>query len=269
MGDPSQIGQIIMNLVLNAAESLGGSPGMLRITTSLYTLQKDSLPDALPAGSLAAGPHVCLEVSDTGSGMSPEVLARIFDPFFSTQFAGRGLGLAAVLGIVRTHHGGLTVSSTPGAGSTFRVYLPAAPVAATREIVPPMQPEESFLAGNGRILIADDDDAVRDLTSTLLVKLGYVPVSAHDGLEAVRLFSENPGGYSTVMLDITMPNLDGLSAMNQIRLLRPRVPVILFSGHSMQDTRRQVGASLFTDFLEKPFTIDRLRESLRRAIGTN
>ncbi|MFI5335689.1 MAG: transporter substrate-binding domain-containing protein [Opitutales bacterium] len=273
-GDPPQMRQLVMNLVLNAAEAIEGHSGTIRISTAVTPIGAAGLPHALPAGHLPVGDYVRLEIADTGSGMTPAVMARMFDPFFTTKFTGRGLGLAAVLGIVRAQHGALTVSSTPGQGSVFSIYIPVAravvPSGPGHHPVGTVPPgagtarAESAASAIGRsILVADDDEAVRTLLVQMLKRLGHHPVAVEDGLEAVQIFTADPDRFHLIVCDITMPRLDGLAALEQIHAARPGVPAILLSGHSVEDTRHRLGAIPGMDFLQKPFTYEALRECLR------
>ena len=259
--DTSQIRQIIMNLVLNAAEAIGAKPGHIRVTTSAVTLRDGELPDALPAGTRLSGSFVRLEISDDGVGMPPDVLRRIFDPFFTTKFAGRGLGLAAVLGIVRSHDGALTVSSRSGLGSTFRVYLPVAPAAAVTPAAPPSAPVQIPAAAaivgaaGDTVLVADDEDSVRALTAAILRRQGHTVVAVESGDEALRRFTAEPDRFQLLLLDITMPGIDGLTALRRMRELRPAVPCVILSGHAEQDAAGPFGGTGATTFLQKPFEI--------------
>ncbi len=260
--DPSQIQQIIMNLVLNAAEAIGARPGAIRVATSAVTLRDGDLPEILPAGTHLAGSFVQLEISDNGGGMTPDVRRRIFDPFFTTKFAGRGLGLAAVLGIVRSHGGALTVQSEAGRGSVFRVYLPVAAGAPAESVsLPPIAPRAT---GSGTVLVADDEDSVRRLTSEILRRLGYTIVAVETGDDALRRFTAEPDRFQLVLLDITMPGIDGLNALRRMRELRPAVPCVILSGHSEQDATGQFGGTGATTFLQKPFEIADLVQALAR-----
>jgi PAS domain S-box-containing protein len=260
--DPSQIQQIIMNLVLNAAEAIGARPGGIRVATAAVTLADGDLPDVLPAGTHPVGAFVRLEISDDGGGMTPEVRRRIFDPFFTTKFAGRGLGLAAVLGIVRSHGGALTVQSEAGRGSVFRVYLPAAAGAAAPAVTTP--PVAPMPTGSGTVLVADDENAVRRLTTEILRRLGYTIVAVETGDEALKRFTAEPDRFQIVFLDITMPGIDGLHALRQMRQLRPALPCVILSGHSEQDAAGHFGGTGATTFLQKPFEIGDLVQAVAR-----
>ncbi|MBI2515275.1 MAG: transporter substrate-binding domain-containing protein [Opitutae bacterium] len=262
-GDPSQIRQVIMNLVLNASEALGENPGRIRVATRPIVLRDGELASALPSSDIPAGNYVCLEVSDTGCGMTAEVLARIFDPFYTTKFTGRGLGLAAVLGIVRTHRGALTVHSTPGRGSLFRIYLPAAAPAA---VEPASSVPLAATRSAGTVLVADDEPTVRQLLSEVLRRLGYEAVVAGNGEEAVAVFRANPARFRVALLDLSMPLLDGAAALQQLRALRPDLPCILLSGHGEHDALSRIPAGEKAWFLQKPFTPDNLRTSLGQAL---
>jgi PAS domain S-box-containing protein len=254
--DPSQLRQVVMNLVLNASEALGDNPGEIRVSTRLG--RPETLPGSIVhAFDLPDGDCVCLEVVDTGTGMSPATLARIFDPFFTTKFAGRGLGLAAVLGIVRAHHGALTVVSAPDRGTTFRLFLPPAagaswPSAATRA------PSEAARPGHGTILIADDEPIVLSTADLLLRHHGYKTLLATDGTEAVKHFRANPTGFVAVLLDLTMPGLNGAEALREIRALNPEVRILLMTGYSEQDVLDRLNDQGPVAILHKPFTHESL-----------
>jgi len=265
-GDPTQIRQVAMNLVLNASEAVTDAAGRIRIATRDQELEAGQLAEALPGGSPPAGRYAVLEVSDTGSGMPPEVVQRIFDPFFTTKFAGRGLGLAAVIGIVRSHAGALTVRSTPGQGSVFTLYFPALPAPAGNggRAAPPAGPAAR---AEGVILVADDELYVRELADEILKRAGYATVLAVDGADAVRLFSENPDRFAGLLLDLTMPRLDGAEALRRIRAIRPDVPCVFSSGHSAEDVRERFRHTPHVGFAQKPFTPEALLDGLRATLA--
>jgi PAS domain S-box-containing protein len=251
-GDVSQLRQLLINLVINASESLGANPGEIRLSAGVRPPELRTT-GASHSFDLPAGDCVCLSITDTGQGMNAATLARIFDPFFTTKFAGRGLGLAAVLGIVRAHKGALTVDSTPGAGSTFRLYLPIALTpreTASGRSNPPIPPR----VATGTVLIADDEPVVREAADLMMRHHGYKTVLAADGHEAVRSFQANPNGFYAVLLDLTMPGLDGAEVLRVIRAQNPRVPVLMMSGFSEKDVFDRLRGFNDVGILRKPFT---------------
>ncbi|MBI5771090.1 MAG: transporter substrate-binding domain-containing protein [Verrucomicrobia bacterium] len=265
-GDVSQLRQVIVNLVINASEALGDNTGDIRLVTRL------TRPPEAPAGGLIhsfdlpPGDCVSVEISDTGHGMTPATLARIFDPFFTTKFAGRGLGLAAVLGIVRAHRGALTVESTAGAGTTFRLFFPAAaplPAPAAPVAAKAMNP-----APGGTLLLVDDEPVVLATADALLRYQGYKTVLAADGHEAVHQFRANPRGFAAVLLDLTMPGLDGGEVLRVIRALNPNVRVLIMSGFSEHDILARVRGQGDVPVLRKPFTHDSLLAKVAEVIAT-
>ncbi len=250
-GDASQLRQVVMNLVINASEALGDQPGRIGVSASCDRPRAGG-PGLLHSFDPPAGECVCLEVTDTGHGMDPATLNRIFEPFFTTKFTGRGLGLPAVLGIVRTHRGALYVESAPGRGTTFRVYLPAAGQRAVAPVAVPAAPAGA--AGIGRLLIADDEAAVLETTDLLLRHFGYETVLATDGEAAVRQFRSSPESFTAVLMDLTMPGLDGADALREIRAIRPGVPALVMSGFSEADVLHRLHGLGDVKILQKPFS---------------
>lgn len=254
--DASQLRQVVMNLVINASEALGDACGEILIATRIE--RPESRTDIVShTFDLPPGECVCLEIADTGHGMSGETLARIFDPFFTTKFTGRGLGLAAVLGIVRAHHGALTVETAPEQGTTFRLYLPASSRVAVPRTAPAPVPSSAPLArqqGSGTLLIADDEPFVLEATSAVLRHRGYETVLATDGNDAVGRFRENPDRFCAVLLDLTMPGLGGAEALRAIRSVNATVPALVMSGFSEQDVFDRVRGLGRVSIVRKPFT---------------
>ncbi len=265
MADATQLRQIVMNLVLNAVDAIGERGGEIHLTTGVMSADPALLETCVAGAGLTPGDYVFLEVRDTGSGMSAQVLAKIFDPFFTTKFAGRGLGLAAVLGIVRGHHGALHVQSAPGVGSTFRLLLPPvreAPVPAKAGPVAASRWQRA-----GRILVVDDVDAVRFVLAEMARTFGFTPTVAADGFEALEAFREKPESFEAVVLDLLMPRMNGEQTLKEMRALRADVPVLLVSGYSEGDILGRLGGGGPLAFLAKPFTRDSLERKLRELLG--
>ena len=258
--DANQVRQILTNLVMNASEAIGDRGGDITISTGFMEYGRDKLKDVLLGQDLAEGRYVFVEVADTGIGMGEEVLDKIFDPFFTTKFTGRGLGLAAVHGIVRGHKGGIRIYSEPGKGSSFQVLLPASgePVEAYTP-----ESEEDDWRGEGKILLVDDEEAVREIGSELLRELGFTPVLANDGFEALALFQEHPD-IRGVILDLTMPRMDGEHCFRELRLLDPDIKVIMSSGFSEQDVVQKFDGKGLAGFIQKPYKLKALKEMMRR-----
>ena len=254
-GDASQLRQVVMNLVLNASEAIGSAPGRIRIDTALRRIEAPALLDAVHGRNLAAGHYLCLDVTDDGCGLTPENRARIFDPFFTTKNTGRGLGLAAVLGIVRAHEGAFFVQSEAGKGSTFTLCLP--PTRRGEGETPSDEKVKTAPAPavpGGMVLIADDDPGVLTMAAAVLRHHGYGVVTAADGHEAVGKFSERPDAFAAVLLDLTMPGLDGAAALAEIRAIRRGIRVLLMSGFSGQDILARMPIGERPGLLQKPFS---------------
>jgi PAS domain S-box-containing protein len=261
--DAGQLQQVITNLVLNAAEALDGTSGRLCVRTRAGHLSGEELSACRVGTDLPPGEYLMLEVSDTGPGIRAEILPRIFDPFFTTKFQGRGLGLAAVLGIMRAHRGGVQVESTPGAGSIFRVFFP--PCEADAEVVMPAAGPADW-SGEGCVLVVDDEEAMRLVTGSMLRVLGFSAMYAEDGREGVEAVLEHGSRLRAVVMDITMPRLSGLEALIEMRKMQPALPVIMMSGFNREDAGKKIESIPNTSFLHKPFTLDQLQEHLRAGI---
>ena len=213
---------------------------------------------------LPSGPYIFLEVSDDGSGMSRETVERIFDPFFTTKFTGRGLGLSAVLGIVRGHKGAIKVYSELGRGTTFRLLFPAAEGEEAGKGAPGVGDDE--WRGQGAVLIIDDETTVRGVTERILQAIGFEPVPARDGVQGVEIVRQRGESLVGVLLDLTMPNMDGETAFREITLLRPELPIVLMSGYNEGDAIARFAGQGLAGFLQKPFTVDDIRKQLRAAL---
>ena len=264
--DASQIQQVVMNLVINASDALGEAAGEIRLS-SRRGRPAPGLGAVTHSFDLPEGACACLEVADSGCGMPPATLARIFDPFFTTKFTGRGLGLAAVLGIVRTCRGALTVESTPAVGTTFRLYLPEASKAESPPPPPPPPAAPEGPGPRGTILVADDEAGVLATVKYVLEHEGYQVVGVANGSEALARFRAAPGGFSAVLLDLTMSGLNGAEALREIRALSPEAKVLMMSGYSEQDVFAQLEDPASIEILPKPFTRELLLASLAKVLA--
>jgi PAS domain S-box-containing protein len=263
--DVTQIRQIVMNLIMNASEAIGDRDGVISVMTGKRELHEIDLSDALVDHRLSVGSYACLEVSDTGSGMDPETRERIFDPFFTTKFTGRGLGLAAVLGIIRGHGGAITVRGEPGKGSTFTVYLPACHRPAKPRESRPSETDE--WRGSGTILLVDDEETVRTVGRAMLEELGFSVETAPDGREAVDLYRRRAEEIRGVVLDLTMPHMSGEETLRELRRIRKDVVVVMASGYSEEHIAPRIADGGLAGFVQKPYRLAHLAGTLRRALS--
>jgi PAS domain S-box-containing protein len=264
--DATQIRQVIMNLVVNAAEAIGEKNGVIAITTGAMRVDDEYLAETYPMSDLKPGNFVFLEVADTGCGMDAETQARIFDPFFTTKFTGRGLGLAAVLGIVRGHQGAIKISSTPGRGTTFTVFLPGCQAGAAAAQVEQGLGSSSLFGSGKRVLVIDDDDTVRDVTSRVLEKIGFSVLQAAGGSDGLVTFRSRAHEITCVLLDLTMPNPAGEEVFREIRRLSLDTPVILMSGYNEPEISDRFTGKGLTGFLQKPYRPEELEKLLQKAL---
>ena len=263
-GDASQIQQLVMNLVLNGAEAIGeGHTGVVVVTTGTQMVDEGYIQQTLDGEEIAPGNYVILDVTDTGCGMSEATVARIFDPFFTTKFAGRGLGLAAATGIVRGHKGVLKVHSVPGKGSSFRVMFPASEGKPNRGR---SDFNDEDLIGSGTILVIDDEEIVRRAAKSALEHYGYTVMVAQNGKEGLELLAKLDYAVALVMLDITMPVMSGEETLDQLRALRPDLPVILSSGYDEVEATRTLTGRGLAGFIQKPYSASRLAEQIKIAL---
>ncbi len=260
--DPSQLQQIIMNLILNASEAIPPErQGIITITAATERLDS---PRSTWSGDVAAGVYVSLDVTDNGNGIHPSLLNKIFDPFFTTKFTGRGLGLAAVLGIVRSNKGSIEVKSTPGAGTAFRVLLRAGTGAGAPSSASSQAPRAHPV--KGRILVVDDESIVRDTAEAVLQHEGHEVEVASSGREALELLTALPD-FALVLLDFSMPELSGKQTFEAIRNRYPHLPVIICSGFSDSDVRTKFEGFPVTGFLQKPFDAHTLTERVAQILN--
>ena len=263
-GDAAQIGQVIMNLITNASDAIGETEGVITLETGVRTVDRDFLHQTFIETDLPDSDYLFCRVSDTGCGMDAETRERLFDPFFTTKFTGRGLGLAAVLGIVRGHHGAIHITSAPGQGSTFEVIFPIADGG-----VDAVQGDPDAIPARdhgGTILVVDDEQAVRDITRDILHHSGYTVITAEDGIDALEKYDHERARIDLVVLDMTMPRLGGVETFHELKRRNPAVRVLMTSGYTEQDAARALGGENQAEFIQKPFTpsvlLRRIREIL-------
>ena len=256
--DAAQLSQIVMNLVINASEAIGEASGTIAISTGCLTCSEEYLQDAWLTEPIPAGLYDYLEVADTGCGMERETVARIFDPFYTTKFTGRGLGMAAVIGIIRGHKGAIKIYSEPGKGSSFKVLLPACGELAAGAGEAPV---ESW-RGSGVALLVDDEETILSIGAELLRELGFEVVTAVDGLDALEKFAARDD-IKVVILDLTMPRMDGEVCFQRLRQLNPEVAVFLSSGYNEQEVRLKFAGRGLAGFIQKPYNLSALAARLR------
>lgn len=262
-GDTGQLQQVVMNLLINAGEAIGERAGVVTVKTAKITLGTDAVDWSRHTGEvMAPGPYVLLEVRDTGQGMSAETLSRIFDPFFTTKFTGRGLGLAAVLGIVRGHGGGLHVTSVPGAGTTFRLAFPVSSVQALPAEQPPR--ESSDTMSDLTVLVIDDEEPVRVAVADILESEGLTVLTAANGKDGLDVYARHRDRIGVVLLDLSMPGLSGEETFMRLREIDPDVRVLLSSGYNQTEVIRRFGDSGYAGFIQKPYDDVQLLDHLRR-----
>lgn len=262
--DLGQIRQVVMNLIINASEAIGDQNGIITVKTGVAPYDKDYLCKTALDDNLVPGNYVYLELHDTGCGIENDKKDRIFDPFYSTKFTGRGLGLAAVLGIVRAHKGALHVFSEPGKGTAFKLLFPAMENNGDNKGVEKSHEISgvSIWSGCGTVLLVDDEKSLRVVGTKMLETLGFNVLIASDGLEAVEIYRQRQKDIDLVLLDLTMPRMDGAQAFSKLCELNPEIRVILASGYSEEDVSSSFAGKGLAGVLQKPYTLSKLRELL-------
>ncbi|MBF0390251.1 MAG: response regulator, partial [Desulfamplus sp.] len=262
----NQILQVLKHLITNACESIGENKGRISLSLTTRTISASDISKLyiFPAGSKpSSNKYACLQITDTGCGISSEDIHKLFDPFFTTKFTGRGLGLAVVLGIVKSWGGMIGVTSKVGHGSSFMVFLPLsveAPVYQTKRLSQSLQPKEF-----STVLLVDDNAAVLKMTTIMLKKMGFEVISAVNGVEAVELFRQHKESVSCLITDLSMPELDGWGTLAEIRKMKPDIPVILASGYDEAFAMSRIDSEKPQAFLHKPYTMNDLKSALGQA----
>ncbi|MGC8737406.1 MAG: PAS domain-containing hybrid sensor histidine kinase/response regulator [Candidatus Hydrogenedens sp.] len=264
-GDATQLSQVIMNLVINSNEAIGNRSGMIIVRTSASFCDSKYLDTLFLPGELKEGLYVVVEVVDTGCGMDEETRKRIFEPFYSTKFTGRGLGLVSVLGTIKSHHGGIKVYSEKGRGTAFKIFLPAIEWMEEKETI--FTEEAKEFRYEGKLLLAEDEDTVRAITQRMLEYLGFEVLSAIDGKEAIQLFKKHKEDIKCVFLDLTMPHADGVEACMEMKKMREEIPVILTSGYPHEQIINKVKIDLFSGYIQKPYRFENLKEIIQQVLS--
>jgi two-component system, cell cycle sensor histidine kinase and response regulator CckA len=261
--DATQLRQVILNLVINASEAIGKRSGVISISTGAMNCDRAYLEEVWIDSGLSEGLYVYVEIADTGCGIARENIDRIFDPFFTTKFAGRGLGIAAVLGIIRGHRGAIKVYSELGRGTTFKILLPASDRPAML-----FDNDEAPLnwKGDGAVLLVDDEETVRSIGTSLLEELGFRVITCTDGREALKVFQQRQDQIRFVLMDLTMPHMDGEEAFREMRRINPEVKVIMTSGYNEQDVSQKFVGKKLAGFLQKPYTLSALGRAARKIL---
>ncbi|MEI6206196.1 MAG: ATP-binding protein [Desulfuromonadales bacterium] len=265
-GDASQLSQIVMNLIINASEAIGTEQGEVRVSLSETKIHKGQTDKDYNGKAITPGRYVCLEVTDNGCGMDEETKWRIFEPFYTTKFTGRGLGMSAVLGIVMSHKGALQLFSELGEGTTFKVYLPILPIKDfvssgkekqnQAEVSTPWQ-------GSGTILLAEDEDQIRPLAKTMLNALGFTVIEAVNGKEALELYNKNVADITIVLTDLGMPVMDGYALFSELKRLDHDLPIIISSGFGEGEVTARIPRFEIAGLINKPYNFSQLQEVLK------
>ncbi|QWV97989.1 response regulator [Geomonas nitrogeniifigens] len=265
-GDQGQVQQIIMNLVVNAVEAIGDRKGTVAISLARHTVPPGQAGHDVFGNAIAPGSYVCLEVSDDGCGMSEETRQRIFEPFFSTKFTGRGLGMSATMGIIRSHNGALQLSSVLGEGSRFRIFFPTTPAACPRveAELAPEPPRHSQQRLEGTVLLVDDEPELRLVGTVLLNGLGLSVITACNGREALEIYHERSGEIDLVLMDLTMPEMDGVEAYQELRTKTASLPILFCSGYGKKEVSPFIDRDPHAAFLAKPYNSEQMRNMLRK-----
>jgi len=264
--DEAQMQQLIMNLVTNANEAIGGHSGVISITTGVMHADAEYLMDCY-GDNPASGRYVYVEVSDTGCGMDTATQQKIFDPFFTTKFTGRGLGMSAVLGIVRGHDGALKLYSEQGKGTTFKFLLPASDGLADAD--EQAQEAEDRWQGHGLVLVVDDEETVREIAMMMLEDMGFSTLGVTNGVEALAVYREHRQEIAVVLMDLTMPKMGGEECFRELRRINPDIKVVLSSGYNEQDAVQTFTGKKLAGFIQKPVSPDRLKKAMHTALGDN
>ncbi|MDD5285708.1 MAG: response regulator [Desulfuromonadaceae bacterium] len=260
-GDASQIRQIVMNMIINAAEAIGEEQGVIRVSLAKRTIVAGQSEKDYNGQPILPGSYLCLEVTDNGCGMDEETKWRIFEPFFTTKFTGRGLGMSAVLGIVMSHGGALQLFSQPGEGTTFKVYLPLQKSDIAEES--PEQVSSAAWKGNGTILLVEDEQQVALVAKTMLEAMGFTVIGAENGKKALELYQRHAADITLVLSDIDIPGMDGYALFHELKKIKPGLPIIISSGFGDALVTSRLPREEMAGLISKPYSFDQLRKVLK------
>ncbi len=264
--DPSQLRQLVMIMLTNSSEAIGEQSGAITLSTGSITTNLEHLKDWYVAGDVPVGLGVYIDVRDTGPGMDADIIPKIFDPFFTTKFTGRGLGLAALLGIVRAHDGAVVVMSQKGEGTHVRLLFPTS--VDEKLNIAPFQPLATSWNPTGTVLVVDDEEDVRVASQLILEEIGFTVIVACDGREGLALYTQHAATITLVLLDLTMPHMNGEELFNAIRQQNMDVPIMLSSGYTEEDASKRFASEGVAGFIQKPYLIDTFIEKIRQVLET-
>jgi PAS domain S-box-containing protein len=264
--DASQIRQVVMNLIINAAESIGESQGEVKVSLAKSVIKESQSEKDYLGKIIHPGLYVCLEVTDNGCGMDNDTYTRIFEPFYTTKFTGRGLGMSAVLGIVTAHNGALQLFSQLGKGTTFKVYLPVQMSGAGKEGTLDHSSKAEPWQGSGTILLVEDEEQVMQIAKAMLYELGFNVIEARDGKEGLELYQKNAVDITMVVSDMGMPVMDGYEMIRELKKLNSELPIIISSGFGEVDVTSRIPREYISGLICKPYNFAHLSEVLKRVL---
>lgn len=265
IADASQIRQVIMNLIINASEAIGEKQGEIFVSLVNRFIQPEQAETDHLGKIIPTGQYICIQITDSGCGMDEETRLRIFEPFYTTKFTGRGLGMSAVLGIITAHKGALQFTSQPGQGSTFKVYLPVLSSDTVGDNILPYVPLTPW-QGSGTVLLVEDEPQIRMVAKNLIKALGFSVIEAANGQEALELYQKNAKYISVVLTDVGMPVMGGYTLIRELKLANPELSIIISSGFGNLDVSSRIVAGEIAGFLNKPYSFDQLREVLKKVV---
>ncbi len=268
-GDASQLGQVVMNLIINASEAIGTEQGKVDVSLARIKVIAGKEYEDYHGKPIPPGEYVCLDVTDNGCGMDDTTKWRIFEPFYTTKFTGRGLGMSAVLGIIKSHGGALQLSSQPGQGTTFKVYLPVIRKNSTGDTGLAVSAPSTPWIGSGTILLVEDEDQIRDIAKEMLEMFGFTVLEAVNGKEALEIYQKNAAEITIVLTDMGMPVMDGYELFHKLKSLDSELRIIVSSGYGDVGVSSRIGSDNMAGIISKPYNPNQLREVLKSVVNTS